>query len=91
MFQKALRALWKPQLGGASARPQAAKRPSVGVIDPRRLRDPKTVEKNNRELEFEGQELAAYPSPEEEAGDIAEAIRTNSLGFGFSAAGVPQL
>ena len=80
MFQKAFRALWRPQ-PVAAAKPVPAKRPKVGVIDPRRLRDPDNVEKVNRRLESEGEELASYPSPEEEANVVAEAVRTNSLSF----------
>lgn len=87
MFQKAFRALWRPH-PAAAAKPVSAKRPRVGVIDPRRLRDPESVERVNKRLEIEGQEVADYESPEEEANVVAEAVRTNSLGFGFSAAGV---
>lgn len=86
MFQKAFRALRWP-LSPAAAKPLAAKRPNAEVIDPRRVRDPDVLQQQNKDLGLERDGGAAYPSPEDERNAIVDAIQTNSLGLGFSAAG----
>lgn len=89
MFQKALRALRWPH-SPSIAKPVAVKRPNAEVIDPRRLRDPDVLQQPNKDLGLERDAAAVYPSPEEERKAIVDAIQTNSLGLGFSAAGLPR-
>jgi hypothetical protein len=83
MLQKFIRGVLRPRLSSVATRAAPQKQNGVKVLDPRRVRDPRVI----RTVEEQVDDGARYESAEEEANEVADAIKNGSLGFGFSAGG----